>query len=182
MAILPGMVAVALASQTGRWLGPLLVVGVILAYGAAVTSLGLALATWVNRLSLALALCVGAVVGVTIGAIPVAMILFEGPGNLAPCAAMASPFFGVGYFSSTIGPDPLNHYQSTFVSAIFWSVFYATAAGALLAATLRTFDGCLGRLPERPALPRLGPRARVRQFSSTMLRSGGAVGSRTFRC
>ena len=64
-------VAVALANQTGRWLGPPLVVVEILAYGAAVTSLGLALATWVGRVSLALALCVGAVVGVTIGAIPV---------------------------------------------------------------------------------------------------------------
>jgi ABC-type transport system involved in multi-copper enzyme maturation permease subunit len=97
LAILPLMVAVVLANQTGRWLGPPLVVAVLLAYGAVVTSLGPALATWVGRLSLALALCVGAVVGVTIGAIPVAMILFRGAGNLAPRAAMANPFMGVGY-------------------------------------------------------------------------------------
>ena len=56
LAILPLMVAVTIAYQTGGWLGPPLVVGIILAYGAAVTSLGLALATWVGRLSLALAL------------------------------------------------------------------------------------------------------------------------------
>ena len=155
LAILPGMVAVALANQTGRWLGPPLVVVEILAYGAAVTSLGLALATWVGRLSLALALCVGAVVGVTVGAIPVAMVLFRGAGHLGPCAAMASPVFGVGYFSAMIGAPPSRNYEPDFAAAMFWSGFYATAAGGLLAATLLTFDRCLGRRPDRPALPRL---------------------------
>jgi len=162
LAILPGMVAVAMAHSTGRWLGPPLVVGVILAYGAAVTSLGLALATWVGRLSLALALCVGAVVGVTVGAIPVAMILFRGAGNLAPCAAMASPFFGVGYFSAMMGEPRSNNYEPAVASAMLWSVFYATAAGGLLAATLSTFDRGLGRLPDRPAPPRLRPPPKVR--------------------
>jgi ABC-type transport system involved in multi-copper enzyme maturation permease subunit len=169
LALLPGMVAVALASQTGRWLGPPLVVGVILAYGAAVTSLGLALATWVGRLSLALALCVGAVVGVTIGAIPVAAILFHGPGNIGPCAAMASPFFGVGYFSAMIGETRFHDFQLTVASAMFWSVFYATTAGGLLAATLLTFDRCLGRLPDRPALPRLRPPAEMRRKPAPVL-------------
>jgi ABC-type transport system involved in multi-copper enzyme maturation permease subunit len=171
LAILPGMVAVGLANQTGRWLGPPLVVGVILAYGAAVTSLGLALATWVGRLSLALALCVGAVVGVTIGAIPVAMIFFRsGPGELALRAAMASPFMGVGYFSAMIGSPQFGNYGLTVASAIFWSVFYVTAAGGLLAATLLTFNRCLGRLPDRPARPRLKPPASMRRISSPMLR------------
>ena len=163
LAILPGIVAFALANETGRWLGPLLVVGVMLAYGAAVTSLGLALATWVGRLSLALALCVGAVVGVTIGAIPMAMILFRNSNELGPWAAMASPFFGVGYFSAMIGETRFNRFPSTAVSAIFWCVCYSAAAGGLLAATLLTFDRCLGRVPDGPAPPRLRPPARMRR-------------------
>ena len=167
LAILPGMVAVAMTHQTGRWLGPPLVVGVILAYGAAVTSLGLALATWVRRLSLALALCVGAVVGVTVGAIPVAMILFRGTGDFALCAAMASPFFGVGYFSAMIGVE--RPYESAAASAILWSGFYAAAASGLLAATLLTFDRCMGRIPDRPALPRLRPPARMRRQPGPVL-------------
>jgi len=142
LAILPGIVAFALASQTGRWLGPPLVVGLMLAYGAAVTSLGLALATWVGRLSMALALCVGAVVGVTIGAIPVAMILFRNSNELGPWAAMASPFFfGVGYFSAM---NRRNTALTVFHRPLFrpysGAVFYAAAAGGLLAATLLTFE------------------------------------------
>ena len=39
----------------------------MLAYGAAITSLGLALATWVSRLGRAIALCVTAYVGLVIG-------------------------------------------------------------------------------------------------------------------
>ena len=159
LAILPGMVAVAMTHSTGRWFGPPLVVGIILAYGAAVTSLGLAIATWVGRLSMALALCVGAVVGVTIGAIPVAIILFRGANDLAPCAAMASPFFGVGFLSAVIGQPGTDAYKSAVGSAMFWSVFYATVAGGLLTATLLSFDRCLGRVPDGPGLTGLMPSA-----------------------
>src|SRR5262249_23235747 len=67
LAILPGLVAAALAYRSGRWIGPPLVAGLVLAYGAAITSLGLVLATRIAQVGRVLALCVGAVVGVTIG-------------------------------------------------------------------------------------------------------------------
>ena len=66
MAILPGLIA-CLSCCDGRWIGPPLVVGLVLAYGAAITSLGLALATWNRPLGRVLTLCVGAYVGVSAG-------------------------------------------------------------------------------------------------------------------
>ena len=71
---------------------------------------------------------------------------------------MGSPFFGVGYFSAVIGEPGTNAYESAVASAMFWSVFYATVAGGLLTATLLSFDRCLGRVPDGPALPGLMPR------------------------
>ena len=82
---------------------------------------------------------------------------------------MASPFFGVGYFSAMIGETRVHNYPSTVVSALLWSVFYATAAGGLLAATLLTFDHCLGRLPDRPARPQIRPRAKMRRKPAPVL-------------
>jgi hypothetical protein len=89
----------------------------------------------------------------------VAIVLFPASGNLAECAAMASPFFGVGYFSAMIGAPGFNNYEQVVAAAIFWCVVYFTAAGGLLAATLLTFDRCLGRVPDRPVVPRLRPSA-----------------------
>jgi ABC-type transport system involved in multi-copper enzyme maturation permease subunit len=48
LAVLPGLVTAAVAGPA-RWPGALLVVGLVLAYGAAATSLGLALSTWVAQ-------------------------------------------------------------------------------------------------------------------------------------
>ena len=80
LAIGPGMVAAVLARESGRWEGALMIVGLFLAYGAAVTSLGLALATWVSRLDLAVALNVAVLGGVTMGWLFAVMLTVPGPG------------------------------------------------------------------------------------------------------
>jgi ABC-type transport system involved in multi-copper enzyme maturation permease subunit len=153
LAILPGLVAFAAASRSGRWIGPPLIVGLVLAYGAAITSLGLALATWIPQPSRVLALCVGTVVGVTVGSIPMAMILC-GDREVGGYVAMASPFFGVGYFSAVIeGSGPPSSWPDVAFWGLFWLVFYATVAVLLLKATLASFDRCLGRISEAFAWP-----------------------------
>jgi ABC-type transport system involved in multi-copper enzyme maturation permease subunit len=157
LAILPGLVAAALATRSGRWLGPPLIVALVLAYGAALTSLGLALATWIRQVGRVLALCVAAVVGMTIGTIPVVMVLFNrpGPDELAPCIAMVSPFFGVGYFSAVIQQNSRpEQYLLALAWAVIWTAAYTTAAGIFLGATLASFDRCLGRISEPSAFPR----------------------------
>src|SRR5207249_2224168 len=50
LAALPVINIVILAAGTGRWFSVAFMFAVVFAYGAAVTSLGLALATWIKRL------------------------------------------------------------------------------------------------------------------------------------
>jgi ABC-type transport system involved in multi-copper enzyme maturation permease subunit len=149
LAILPTVVAAALATNSGRWVGPPLILALFLAYGAAITSLGLALATWISNPGRVLALCVSAVVGVTVGSIPVVFMLFQ-PNWLAPCVAMVSPFFGIGYFSDVIaGHEPRHMWPATAAFALLWTAVYGAIACFLFLATLATFDRCLGRIPDR---------------------------------
>jgi hypothetical protein len=51
----------------GRWMGYLLLMGLVLAYAAAIASLGLAIATWVSQLRRAGAICVSFTVVFAIG-------------------------------------------------------------------------------------------------------------------
>ena len=57
--VLPVVLTTALSSHTGHYWGVALMAALILAYGAAITSLGLALATWIPRMGHAAALTVG---------------------------------------------------------------------------------------------------------------------------
>ncbi|MFL5515583.1 MAG: hypothetical protein ACJ8DJ_05465, partial [Gemmatimonadales bacterium] len=125
-----------------------------------VTSLGLALATWESRSSRVLAFSVGAVVAVTIGAPAVAFALFP-RGEFGQSIAMASPFWGVGLFSSVIEHrSPTHMWPRILASALFWIAAYTATAVVLLAATLATFDRCLGRISDRSSRPTLNPSAR----------------------
>jgi ABC-type transport system involved in multi-copper enzyme maturation permease subunit len=154
LAILPTLVAALLASNSGRWIGPLVILGLFLAYGAAITSLGLALATWIANLGRALALCVGAVVGVTVGSLPVVMSIFPDHGPSTPCIAMVSPFFGIGYYSDVVaGHERPETWPLATGFALFWIAVYAMSALVLGIAARDTFDRCLGRMPERPIVP-----------------------------
>ena len=58
IAIWPAGTSLFLAYDRGYWVGFGLLLALVLAYGAAITSLGLAAATWVRRLGRAVALCV----------------------------------------------------------------------------------------------------------------------------
>jgi ABC-type transport system involved in multi-copper enzyme maturation permease subunit len=150
LAILPGLVAAALGSTTGRWPAAVLVVAAVLAYGAALTSLGLALATWVPRLGRAVSGCVSAYVLVAVGIIPLAFVFLRNDEVNGPGLAMASPFFGVGYFSAYIAETggPSQNWPACVGWSLFWTVAYAVVAAVLLGATLATFDHCLGRTVE----------------------------------
>ena len=78
LAILPGIVTFAIACRHGRWVAVPLVVGLLLSFGAALTSLGLALATWIPRQGRVMALTVTAYVLVTVGWTFVSALLADG--------------------------------------------------------------------------------------------------------
>ncbi len=161
LTVLPVLIAAALATHTGFALGPVLIGGLVVAYGAAITSLGLALATWLPRMGRAIGLTAGLYVVVLIAAVPVGMILFgKGPSGAGDGFAAASPFWGVGFssamFGGTAGPGHEIGKQAAWL--VFWIVAYGLVAFGLLLATLKTFNRCLGRiddpLPAEQPFPR----------------------------
>ena len=77
--IWPAVTAGLLAVGSGHFFAYLGLLALIAAYGAAIISLGLALATWVSRLGRAVALCVTAYVGFSVGWL--ILIAFIGRGD-----------------------------------------------------------------------------------------------------
>jgi len=160
LALLPAMVATAHAIPTGRWPGVSLVVATILADGAAVTSLGIALAIWVPRLDRALTLSAAVAVFITIAWIPLMFLLFREDRALGVGLASASPLFGVGLLTSAIAVGPTATWGQQARWALLWILVAGAASVALLGAALATFDRCLGRISGRVESPHPG-RSRI---------------------
>jgi ABC-type transport system involved in multi-copper enzyme maturation permease subunit len=146
LACCPAAVAVKLARESGRWEGAALVVGLFLAYGAAVTSLGLALATWLHRLDFAVALNVAVLGGVTVGWL--FAVILTVPGASLPGPAAASPIIGITVPTLLMPLLTPAEWQRLVVWWMIWIVVYAGIAAVLGWAALVSFDGCLGRIPE----------------------------------
>ncbi|WP_406699363.1 ABC transporter permease subunit [Singulisphaera sp. Ch08] len=153
LVILPGMVTVAIAYRHGHWEAVPLVIGLLLTFGAALTSLGLALATWIPHQGRVMALTVTAYVFATIGWPFVMELLSTGTNGSARLGiGSASPWLG------TVIPNLLvqilnsdNEWSEFAAWLIVWCVVYSLIAIGLLAATLGTFDRCLGRVSIRSA-------------------------------
>ena len=129
----------------------------LLAYGAAVTSLGLALATWIRRFGMAVAISI--VIFVLLAGGPVLILLLllhSGNSQWAQDFTIVSPWFGPGEMTFEIGSSQI---RST-GAAVAWAIVYALAAFALALATRVTFDRCLGRIEGRVHLRRVPPARR----------------------
>jgi ABC-type transport system involved in multi-copper enzyme maturation permease subunit len=146
LAIAPGAVAVTLARESGRWEGAALIVGLFVTYGAAVTSLGLALSTWMRRLDYAVAANVA-----VLGSVKVGWFLFvmsTTPGDAAPKLAAGSPIVGIAFPTIAMGVYSSGEWDGVVAWWGDWIAVYAAVAGALAWATLMTFDRCLSRIPD----------------------------------
>jgi ABC-type transport system involved in multi-copper enzyme maturation permease subunit len=130
--------------EEGRSGRVFLLTGLMLAYGAAVTSLGLALATWVKRFGFAVGLSAAIYLLVTVGAALVLLALGSGEDDFA----YASPWIGAGELTYEIGGPAVSVREDGW--KIVWGVFYAAVAIVLALATWRTFDRCMGRVTDRP--------------------------------
>ncbi|WP_435018039.1 ABC transporter permease subunit [Tundrisphaera sp. TA3] len=158
LAILPGGLALALglAREWGWGAFPFaaLVVGLVLAYGAVVTSVGLACAAWQPRLGRAVALAVAAYLFATV-IFPTIILINIRVGPDDDFLLWISPFFGTFL---AIGRITWNIDLSVgFLAGLtFWIALAGAAAFLILKATETRFDRLLGRVPERPgpALPR----------------------------
>jgi len=154
LAVLPVFAAYITALDSWRW-GHVFLLGLLLlAYGAAITSLGLALATWVSRLGRAVGLTVAAYVFVTVAWVFLVVSVFQRDNFYGPGLAMGSPFFGVAFGTLAVDNEfsgPANIRNSIPGWELFWTFVHGMAACGLFAATLATFDRCLGRVTERPS-------------------------------
>jgi ABC-type transport system involved in multi-copper enzyme maturation permease subunit len=142
LVILPGAIGLALSTREEDWIGLAALVGLILAYGAAVTSLGLALATWLARPSRAVALNVVIYVLVAAGWVLMLLSLGRTGGDLGRDLAIGSPWFGPGQITADLrSPRHTEHVGAAFG----WIVAYTILASVLLGLILTTFDACAGR-------------------------------------
>jgi ABC-type transport system involved in multi-copper enzyme maturation permease subunit len=158
LALLPALMTLGIGALEGpAWEGFVLV-AYVLACGAALTSLGLALATWVPRLGRAVACCVTAYVLATV-AWPFAMMaLFARDEIVGPIMAVGSPFFAGGLLTIRLLPGTARDLEHVGLGGLFWTAAYLVLAAVLYLATLRTFDRSLGRVTDDDtARPRLRP-------------------------
>jgi ABC-type transport system involved in multi-copper enzyme maturation permease subunit len=125
----------------------LLLTALMLAYGAAVTSLGLALATWVKRFGVAVGLSVAIYILVTGGSLM--LMLAIGPQSMDERnMAFISPWYGAGELTYEIGERFFGRDEPVGWK-VFWGVAYAVMAVVLAVATRNTFDRCMGRVTQR---------------------------------
>ncbi|SIO62568.1 ABC-2 family transporter protein [Singulisphaera sp. GP187] len=163
LAILPSLVTFAVTGWNGmKWLVAILLTVYVIAVGAAVTSLGVTLATWCTRLGRAVGLAVAIYVIVTVGWMFLVMAMMSPHPYGFACIA-GSPFFGPIVITSQLESASVD--WGDVGGVVLWISTYVLASVALLAATLATFDHCLGRIKSRPSEWRvrsLRPAERVR--------------------
>jgi ABC-type transport system involved in multi-copper enzyme maturation permease subunit len=147
LAIMPGTVMFITGLATGRPDAGLVEVAVILGYGAALTSLGLGLATWIARQGRAMAWAGACYCFVTIGWIFLVVLLTDrSPGITGPGLASGSPFIGTSFVGIEMHDTGEAEWTECLAWLWFWAIAYAVLALVLLIATVRSFDRCLGRV------------------------------------
>jgi hypothetical protein len=123
LALLPTVMTL-LLTAVGRWAGPLLIMALILAQGAAVTSLGLALATWSRRAGRAPALCASACLGMSLGRPVLIFFLFaDAPRDdwFPYWVMMGSPVASMTLLTrATIAPYALDAWPGGAFAALCW--------------------------------------------------------------
>jgi ABC-type transport system involved in multi-copper enzyme maturation permease subunit len=143
----------------GYWGNYLILLGLLLGYGAVITSLGLALATWVGRLGRAIALCVTVYIAFVIGW-PMLLVLCNGDrmDPVTTALALGDPPYGAAFLtmaaSDRVGRPVVGELPpwEFFRSGVTWLFVCIGVAALLFRITLATFDRCLGRIPETTAL------------------------------
>ncbi|MFO0952863.1 MAG: ABC transporter permease subunit [Isosphaeraceae bacterium] len=160
----------------------------LLAHAAVATSLGLALATWVRQPGRALALSVAAYLAVAVGWIvaveavirPLIQRIRSFNGYYAYDHALNQSLICLSPVASQVTPyEILSQYWIGESRKWLWGVLGVEVAlttllaAALLAATVLTFDRCLGRVPELSEGPALVPLAPGRSAATDLSASPG---------
>ena len=167
LAFWPSLVTFAvLPSNPPGWMVLLayLTPALIIAQGATLASLGLAMATWISRTGRAVTWTISALIASVIGWPVFGFMLFGDGGSREAtqlAVVMGSPFYSAAMPTVVMevqnrGSMQVEMERGIYFGMIGWTIGYALLALGLFLATLLTFDRCLGRTPDRPGLP--GPR------------------------
>ena len=127
--------------------GAALLVATIFIHGALIASVGLALATWIKRRSRAIVASVGLAVAIAAGwPIVVAVSSIGMPREGMMCL---SPVVAAANLARALAQRQIQ-FGRALVWIAFWDIECMVLALGLLWVTVRTFDGCFGRMPDRP--------------------------------
>jgi ABC-type transport system involved in multi-copper enzyme maturation permease subunit len=171
LAILPCLV-ILLGPNNGKVSllpGAIAMLAYVMACGAAVTSLGLAMATWCTRLGRAVGLTVTGFVAMTVGWMFLVMALSQ-PSPVGFAFITGSPFYGPLITTAVANSSRNFNNDASLTWTALWAFLYSGAALSLLIATLASFNRCMGRVenglvelgrwkPEPVALVRIEPKA-----------------------
>jgi ABC-type transport system involved in multi-copper enzyme maturation permease subunit len=143
LAFFPCLLAYLLAPADDAWPNLFRMLGLVLAYGATITSLGLALATWVKQPGRALTMNVTIYVLLSISWLP-SSHLADRLGFTGSFLALASPFFMVRQLTDAVvhGGGRVYVFDAW---ASLWTAAYPWLAACLFLLTLKTFEQCMGR-------------------------------------
>ena len=125
------------------------VIATILAHGALVTSIGLALAVWIPRQGRAIAVSVGLFILINAAWPLIAEIAFDDPDFYSRDLACLSPAVLCGFLVSLFTNRQYGYVGEILWCGTFWAVEVFILAMGLLWLTVRTFDGCFDRLPDQ---------------------------------
>jgi ABC-type transport system involved in multi-copper enzyme maturation permease subunit len=144
LAVLPVVVAVGASKPNAEpWQGAIWMGAFVLVAGAAITSLGLAMATWCRRLGRAVGLTVSVYLLITVGWMFLVLAIH---GWSERGLMMGSPWFWSGMMTAKVSLDVSD---DVWTPAYCWTMAHALTALALLSATLATSNRCLGRVDGR---------------------------------
>ena len=135
------------ALETGQWLPVLLLFAMILGFGAALASFGLALATRLQRVGSALAWCVGTYVFITVVWVLLMMVLFRGHDEVI-CSG--SPFVAAAILTACGEDVPMpDVYGRALCWNLIWFAVYMGTALFLFRWTVRNFNRYCGRMEDK---------------------------------
>ena len=128
-------------------MGAALLVATVFVHGALAASIGLALATWIQRQSRAIATSVAIAVMVSAGW-PL-LVVASRVGMAGQGLSCLSPLVAALNLAETLTMRYF-HFRGYFWWIAFWNIECAVVAFGLLWLTVRTFDRCFGRIPGQP--------------------------------
>jgi ABC-type transport system involved in multi-copper enzyme maturation permease subunit len=149
LTILPVAVVSSIAWVTDHWLVLVVFVVLLFSYGAVITSLGLALATWVAHFGRALAGSIAIYVLVSLGWVFMLAMLFPTGGGDVEGLACASPIFGSVFLTQAMTDTGFGRGVNAVGYGVFWIFAYFAVAIGLYLAVLYSFDRNVGRISMR---------------------------------